>query len=203
MSCAIILHPLNGSGGSQSLSSPCGRVGGGGGAIDDPAPFPGPLRWGGLSFSSGPPVLCPSLLAPPASGPPTLLHPDPLLTPSPTGRQPPVLVHRRSDRSSRQRSRPPRPRHVASPPLPAPANHPATATYPSCSSRNSSAVSTRAFVVIRLTRQCDTSSRGENPLVTWFASAIGGLNATTFCFARRTASHRAAPACPADGASRQ
>ena len=25
-------------------------------------------------------------------------------------------------------------------------------------------------------------------MITWFASAIGGLNATTFCFARRTAS---------------
>ena len=52
-----------------------------------------------------------------------------------------------------------------------------------CSRRNSSVVSTRAFVVIRLTRQWRYIRAIRKSLITWFASAIGGLNATTFCFA--------------------
>ena len=103
--------------------------------------------------------------------------------------QPPVLVHRIAVGHAGNivahhvrctlRARPPRPAH---------ASRPAAATCPHAAGGTVPWSAPAPWWSSGSPASGDTSARCRKSLITWFASAIAGLNATTLCFARRTAS---------------
>ena len=119
----------------------------------------------------------------------TPCHLGHVLIRSPTDRSAAGARPSRSDRSSRPHSRRRwSPRAACPPRRPARASRPAAATDRRAAAGTAPSVSRRALVVMRLTRQWRYIRAIRKSLITWLASAIGGLNATTFCFARRIAS---------------